>query len=77
LQAGKYPTRLALTFDDRLSFILTEKGEIKRLEFLDVVKESLEGVENVEEIFDADFALMTGEFVRFLPALIEALGGEK
>ncbi|MDR0234355.1 MAG: recombination-associated protein RdgC [Zoogloeaceae bacterium] len=77
LEAGKFPTRLALTWDDRIAFVLTEKGEIKRLEFLDVLKESLEGVENAEEIFDAEFALMTGEFVRFLPTLTEALGGEK
>lgn len=77
LEAGKLPTRLALTWNDRISFVLTEKGEIKRLEFLEVLKESLEGIENAEEIFDAEFALMTGEFVHFLPALIEALGGEK
>ncbi|MCL2074899.1 MAG: recombination-associated protein RdgC [Betaproteobacteria bacterium] len=77
LQAGKFPTRLALTWDDRLSFVLTEKGEIKRLEFLNMLKEELEDIEEAEEIFDAKFALMTGEFVRFLPALIEALGGEK
>jgi recombination associated protein RdgC len=30
LAAGKLPTRLAMTFDDRVSFILTEKMEIKR-----------------------------------------------
>jgi len=77
LEAGKFPTRLALTFDDRISFILSEKGEIKRLEFLDVLKESLEGMDNSEEIFAAEFALQTGEFARFLPALLEALGGEK
>ncbi|MCL2022574.1 MAG: recombination-associated protein RdgC [Betaproteobacteria bacterium] len=77
LEAGKFPTRLALTSDDRLSFVLTDRGEIKRLEFLDVLKEELEGVENAEEIFNAEFALMTGEFVRFLPTLLETLGGEK
>jgi recombination associated protein RdgC len=76
IAAGKLPTRLALTWDDRISFVLTEKGEIKRLEFLDVLKESVEqGVDNADEIFDAEFALMTGEFARFIPALIEALGG--
>jgi recombination associated protein RdgC len=78
IQAGKLPTRLALTWDDRISFILTEKGEIKRLAFLDVLKENVEqGVENADEIHDAEFALMTGEFTRFIPALLEALGGER
>lgn len=77
LVAGKLPTRLALTWDDRISFILTEKGEIKRLAFLDVLKESVEqGTENADETFDAEFAMMAGEFNRLIPALLEALGGE-
>ena len=77
LAAGKLPTRLALTWDERLSFVLTEKLEIKRLAFLDILKEEAEkNAEHADEQFDADFALMTGELTRFLPALIEALGGE-
>jgi len=78
LTAGKLPTRLALTWDDRISFVLTEKGEIKRLAFLDVIKENAgQDAGNAEEIFDAEFALMAGEFARFIPALLEALGGEQ
>ena len=77
LASGKSPTRLALTWNDRISFILTEKLEIKRLAFLDLLKEEAEqNSENADEQFDADFALMSGEFCRFLPDLIESLGGE-
>lgn len=78
LEAGKMPTRLALTFDDRMSFVLTEKLEIKRLDFLDVVKEKLEesGAEDAQAVFDAGFALMAGELARLLPKLMDALGGE-
>jgi len=78
LGAGKLPTRLALTFDDRVSFVLTEKLEIKRLDFLDVVKDKLDeqGAEDARALFDAGFALMTGELRRLIPALVEALGGE-
>ncbi|BAL22385.1 recombination-associated protein RdgC [Azoarcus sp. KH32C] len=78
LTAGKLPTRLALTFDDRVSFVLTEKLEIKRLDFLDVVKENLDqqGTDDARALFDAGFALMTGELQRLLPAVVEALGGE-
>ena len=77
LAAGKLPTKLALTWDERISFVLTEKLEIKRLAFLDLLKEEAEkSAEHADEQFDADFALMTGELTRFLPALIEALGGE-
>ena len=78
LAAGKLPTKLALTWDERISFVLTEKLEIKRLAFLDLLKEEAEkSAEHADEQFDADFALMTGELTRFLPALIEALGGEE
>ena len=77
LASGKLPTKLALTWDDRISFVLTEKLEIKRLTFLDLLKEQAEKDANhAEEVFDADFALMTGELSRFLPKLIAALGGE-
>ena len=77
LAAGKLPTKLALTWDDRISFVLSEKLEVKRLTFLDLLKEEAEkSAEHADEQFDADFALMTGELSRFLPQLVEALGGE-
>ncbi|HRH13746.1 MAG TPA: recombination-associated protein RdgC [Azonexus sp.] len=77
LASGKLPTRLALTWDDRISFVLTEKLEIKRVAFLDLLKEQAErSAEHADEQFDADFAMMTGELSRFLPQLVEALGGE-
>lgn len=78
IEAGKQPTRLALTWDDRISFILTDRMEIKRLAFLDILKEEAESqAETADEQFDADFALMTGELARMLPAVVEALGGEQ
>lgn len=77
ITAGKLPTRLAMTWQDRMSFVLTEKGEIKSISFLDVVlDESPSDADSPEEIFDTNFALMTGEVSRFLPEIIGALGGE-
>jgi recombination associated protein RdgC len=77
LAAGKLPTSLALTWDDRISFVLDEKLSIKRLTFLVLLKEEAEqNAETADDQFDADFALMTGELSRFLPALVAALGGE-
>lgn len=77
LEAGKLPTRLALTFDDRVSFVLTDKLEIKRIDFLDVVRDQIDGqAEDAEALFNAEFALMTGELGLLLPAVVEALGGE-
>lgn len=78
IAAGKLPTRLALTWNDRISLILTEKLEVKRVAFLDVVKEEAEKqAENAAEQFEADLALMSGEFSRLLPAIVEALGGKQ
>lgn len=74
---GKTPTRLAMTFNSRVSFVITDRLEIKRLSFLDIVKENSADAANADEQFDSDFALMTGELQQFLPELLTALGGEK
>jgi recombination associated protein RdgC len=67
-----------MTFDDRVSFILTEKMEIKRVAFLDVIKEEAEKQADAADMqMEADFALMSGELSRLIPALIEVLGGEQ
>ena len=70
-------TRLGMTWGDKISFVLDDKLQIKRLSFLDILKESSEGqAENEDERFDLDFALMSGELARLLDDLVEALGGE-
>ena len=77
LAAGKLPTKLALTWDDRVSFVLTDALHIKRIAFLDIVKEQAEqDAEIMDEQFDADFALMTSELSRAITHVIDALGGE-
>jgi len=77
IAAGKQVSKLALTFDDRLSFLLTERFEIKRLQPLETLTSKEEGdAKTREEQFDADFILMAGELGRLFPALLDALGGE-
>lgn len=77
IAAGKMVTRLAMTWNDKISFVLTEQGQIKRLAFLDILKEEAESqAETAEELFDVDFALMTGELAHLLSDLVDALGGE-
>ncbi|MEI7612808.1 MAG: recombination-associated protein RdgC [Betaproteobacteria bacterium] len=74
---GKVVTRLGLTWGDRISFLLDEKHKIKRLEFLDILKEQSDSqAENEDERFDLDFTLMSGELARLLNDLVESLGGE-
>lgn len=78
IAAGKVATRLAMTWNDRISFVLDEELQIKRLAFLDILKEQAEGqAEAADEQFDIDFALMSGELAHLLADLVAALGGEK
>ncbi|MNR18346.1 Recombination-associated protein RdgC [compost metagenome] len=67
-----------MTWADRISFVLTEGLDIKRLSPLDVLKEGNETVaSNDDEKFDSDMALMTGELAKLMAELVDALGGEK
>ncbi|OIP13161.1 MAG: recombination-associated protein RdgC [Comamonadaceae bacterium CG2_30_57_122] len=74
IEGGKMPTRLALTWNDRVSFVLTEGLQLKKLAFLDVVFEGASS--GKDDGFDADVAISTGELQQALPVLLEALGGE-
>ena len=76
INGGKRPTRLALTWQGRVSFVLTEAGQIKKIDFLDVVFEGRVRTDKDDDAFDADAAIATGELVQLIPDLIEALGGE-
>ena len=75
---GKVPTRLALTWNDRVSFVLTDALQLKKVAFLDVVADEspASAADRDQDHFDADVAIATGELRRVLPALLEALGGE-
>ncbi|WP_370264280.1 recombination-associated protein RdgC [Limnobacter sp.] len=74
IEGGKDVTKLALTWADRVSFVLQENLQIKRLAALDVLKEQADSDPDADA-FDTDFALMTGELRKLVPALIKALGG--
>jgi recombination associated protein RdgC len=74
VEQGKLPTKLALTWDSRVSFVLTEGLQLKKLAFLEVVFEGTSA--GKDDGFDADAAIATGELRKLLPDLLEALGGE-
>lgn len=75
IAAGKLPTNLALTWDDRVSFVLTESLALKKIKLLDTVFEGTAKSPDADS-FDADWTIFTGEVGNLLPALTEALGGE-
>jgi recombination associated protein RdgC len=76
IAAGKRCTRLAMTWNSRISFVLTEQLSIKSVKLLDILKENTAFTYDQNERLDNDFALMTGEYAKLLADLVEALGGE-
>ena len=76
IAAGKQCTRLAMTWNDRISFVLTEQLAIKGVKPLAVLAGSGAPTYNDAERFDNDFVLMSGELAKLLADLVEALGGE-
>jgi recombination associated protein RdgC len=72
---GKRPTRLALTWDDRVSFELTHGMLIRKIVFLEGTGDGASGGKK-EDNYDADVAIATGELGQLVPALLDALGGE-
>ncbi len=75
IQQGKLPTQLAMTWNGRVSFVLTEALTLKRIKLLDVVLEDTPEPQG-DDGFDADVALSTGELRLLIPDLVAALGGE-
>jgi recombination associated protein RdgC len=78
LAAGKEVSKLAINWNERLSFMLDDQLGVKRLRFLDLVQEQASDVEAADaaERFDVDFSIMSGELAAFLPRLLELFGGE-
>lgn len=78
IAAGKRSTRLGLTWNDRISFVLTEQMQVKRIEFLDIIKEESAALaDTADELFELDFTLMSGELAKLMDELVSALGGAK
>ena len=75
LESGKQVTRLALTLDDHLSFVLGEDLVVRKLKFLDGAVDQLENTEreDLRAELDARFALLSGEVKRLFLVLEGAL----
>ncbi|NDU85499.1 MAG: recombination-associated protein RdgC [Ferrovum sp.] len=72
VKGGKEVARLALTWAQKISFMLDDTLQIKRLSPLDILTERTQGN---DDAFASDFALMTAELGHLIPDLIEALDG--
>ncbi len=74
VEGGKVPTRLAMLWAGRISFVLTDTMQIKKIRFLDGVLGESDGDD--EDRFDADTTIATGEMAKLIAEMISALGGE-
>lgn len=75
IKAGKKCTRLGLTWNDRVSFTMTEGLAIKGIRPLDILRENATAIRDDAERFDADFMLMQDAYGSLMRDLIDALGG--
>jgi len=78
LKTGMHVSKLALSWNERVEFVLDEKMAVKRLRFSDLVQEKADEteVDDVAGQFDVDFTIMTAELSQFVTALMSAMGGE-
>ena len=70
LASGKLPVKLAVTYEDRISFTLTEAVRLKRIKILDLATEAAQGA---DEAFDGEAAVNAAEITRAIQALRHAL----
>ncbi|OOF50708.1 recombination-associated protein RdgC [Rodentibacter trehalosifermentans] len=75
----KAVSKLALEWEDTLTFVFHEDCTLKRLKFADVVREKNDDIlkEDFAQRFDADFVLMTGILSKLTENLLAEFGGEK
>ncbi len=76
---SSFVTKLAVEWEERLSFVLNEDCSLKRLKFSDYITEQNDDIlkEDVAQRFDADFILMTATLSELVKNLINEFGGEK
>jgi recombination associated protein RdgC len=78
IKSGMEVTKLAVEWRESLTFLLGSDLSIKRIKFGDMLQDQLDdsNAEDAASQFDAGFTIMTSEFDRLIPEILEAFGGE-
>lgn len=76
IDAGKMVTKLAIDWREKISFLFTSDGLLKRIKMSDAVMEQNSDIdkEDAAQKFDADFVLVTGELIQMLDDVDKAFG---
>ncbi|MFM0608697.1 recombination-associated protein RdgC [Paraburkholderia sediminicola] len=74
IEDGRVVGSLALTFEDKVSFILSGNGTLRRIAPVGVVKTAKKESKD-DDVFASDFLLMAGTFGDLIAALSESLDG--
>lgn len=78
LETGKVVSKLGLVWDEKISFILTDELQIRRVRFLDVLADKLGEADpqSKAEKMDIEFTIMTGEVSALLADLMRCFNPE-
>jgi len=77
IQSGMEVSKLALNWQEKVSFMLDDKLALKQISFEELVTDQAGDAQDPAEQFDRDFALMTLELGQLFKALTSALDGIK
>jgi len=77
LTAGKQVVKLALQWDERISCMIEADLALKRIKFLDIIQEEAADAQTEDEVaqYDVAFSLMSLEFQRLIPRILDLFGG--
>lgn len=78
IQSGMLVDKVALTWKENISFMLSSDLTIRRLKFSDLVQEKFDDIDTDDKAskFDASFSIMAMEIDALIPDILEAFGGE-
>ncbi len=78
IKADRRVVKIAVSWQDHISFVLNEDLTIKRIKYGELLNEKLEDnqAETAAEKFDAAFALMSLEFANLIERILYLFGGE-
>ena len=74
---GFLPRQLGMTWNDKVSFVLSSELHLRRLSFLDIAKIAADPFEDEAQRFDSEVTIAAGETTALIERMVEHFGGLK